>query len=289
MRIFFDAALCGGEPRIVHLEPPQISKETVLEQLVCNRPARTGQFNISLEERQGKTIVNCYGHGGSGWTTLFGSVNRAIELYKNTQPDPHTPIRIIGSGCMGLTTAIELTRLGYSVVGISTKSLYDIPSWKAGGYFALTFKDQEQARVKPICLQTFLTYQTIAQGEHPYLTQEGVKLLPVYCNNGFNSGAEDFEERGLLPPKENVTLDFGNGVIRENFGKHMSYFMNTTELMRQLTKEVQRLNIGVEIKAIGYFSEVAEDVIFNCSGLGGRRTQFRRRDGCDPWPYRHLT
>ncbi len=38
---------------------------------------------------------------------------------------------------MGLTAAIELTRQGYQVSGISTKELYDLCSWRAAGYFAL--------------------------------------------------------------------------------------------------------------------------------------------------------
>ena len=45
-----------------------------------------------------KTIVNCYGHGGWGWTTLFGSVQYAIELFEKTNPSKDIPIRVIGWG-----------------------------------------------------------------------------------------------------------------------------------------------------------------------------------------------
>src|SRR5271154_2014284 len=131
------AALIAAEPETIKLVPPIISPDTISEQIVCTRPMRDGKFNISLEKQSGKMIVNCYGHGGSGWTTLFGSVNKAIQLFQNTHPNKNIPIRIIGAGCMGLTTAIELDRLGYCVVGISAKSLYDTPSWRAAGYFAL--------------------------------------------------------------------------------------------------------------------------------------------------------
>jgi len=94
--VLFYFSLISQEPEILRLAPPQISSETILEEIVCTRPMREGKFNISLEQSSNKTIVNCYGHGGSGWTTLFGSVNKAIELFEKTHPNKDTPIRIIG-------------------------------------------------------------------------------------------------------------------------------------------------------------------------------------------------
>jgi hypothetical protein len=263
----------ANEPKIVKLTPPQISNETILEKIVCTRPMREGKFNISLEQGASKTVVNCYGHGGSGWTTLFGSVNRAIELFQKANPNKTTPIRIIGSGCMGLTAAIELSRLGYQVAGISTKDLYKIPSWKAAGYFALvsvkTFPE-EMADLNTIGLNTFLTYQKIDSGKHSYITKEAVKFMPVYFSIDTESGVEDLEAREMIPPREYVSLDFGNGVIHHGYVKYMTYFMNTTTLMCQLTAEVQRLGINVELKEVKSFDDVVEEIVFNCSGLGGR-------------------
>ena len=48
----------------------------------------------------------------------------------------------------------------------------------------------------------------------------------------------------------------------------MTYFMNTGCLMNQLSNEVQKLNIAMELKEIRSFDEIDEKVIFNCSGLG---------------------
>lgn len=271
--LLFSFALQANEPQIVKLTPPQISNETILEEIVCTRPMREGRFNISLEQNAGKTVVNCYGHGGSGWTTLFGSVNKAIKLFQKTHPNKATPIRVIGSGCIGLTTAIELSRLGYQVAGISTKDLYEIPSWRAAGYFALVSlktSPEEQADLNKIGLNTFLTYQEIDSGKHPYITKEAVKFMPVYCSVDTDSGVEDLETRGMIPPREYVSLDFGNGVIHHDYVKYMTYFMNTTTLMRQLTAEVQRLGINIELKKVNSFDDVIEEIIFNCSGLGGR-------------------
>ena len=266
-------ALFASEPKVVKLVPPQISSETISEQLVCTRPMREGKFNISVEQSNDKSVVNCYGHGGSGWTTLFGSVNKAIELFEATNPTKDTPIRVIGSGCMGMTSAIELTRLGYNVAGITTAELYEIPSWKAAGYFALVSiqtSPEEQANLDEIGVNTFLAFQTIERDEHPYISKDAVRFMPVYGNAKAKHGVEMLEARGLIPPREYVTLDFGNGVVHPNFVKFMTYFMNTTTLMRQLNAEIARLNIPVEMKKIDSFDQVAEEVVFNCSGLGGR-------------------
>src|SRR5690242_19684906 len=119
----------------VELVTPPVLKEASIDQrFACTRPMREGKFNISAEEVNGKAVIHCYGHGGSGCTTLFGSVERSIELYeKEFGKRPKTPIRVIGSGIIGLTTAIELTRRGYEVAGITAKELYDLPSWKNAG------------------------------------------------------------------------------------------------------------------------------------------------------------
>ncbi len=261
------------KPKIIQLVPPKIATETISETLVGTRPVRNGKFNISMQHNHGKTIVNCYGHGGSGWTTLFGSIDKAIKLFKATNPKTSTPIRVIGSGCMGLTAAIELARQGYRVAGISTKSLYDMPSWKAAGYFALVSLNTspgEHANLNEIGLKTFLTYQQIDHGAHPYISKDAVKFIPVFCSADTDSGIENFAASGILPARENVTLDFGNGVIHHDYVKYMTYFMNTTIAMRQLIKETTRLKIAIEEKTIDAFDQITEEVIFNCSGLGGR-------------------
>ncbi len=262
------------EKRVIKLEPPLINEGTVLRRITGTRPVREGTFNISLDDScTGKMIVNCYGHGGAGWTTLFGSVNRAIELFR-TETDQSVPLRVIGAGCMGLTMAIELARQGFKVAGITTLALYDTASWRAGGYCALQSlktAPEEQENVNQICAETFKVYQQIDLGDHPYITKEAVAFMPVYYSKSASSGIEDFEAKGLVPPPEDVILEFGRGVRHPNFVRGMTYYMNTTKLMQQLLREVERLSIPIEIGEIVAYEEVKEAVIFNCSGVGARK------------------
>ncbi len=259
---------------VEHLVPPRIEESTIDEKIVCTRPMREGKFNISAEKRNDKILVHCYGHGGSGCTTSFGSVKKAIELYEQFEVDPKTPIRVIGAGIIGLTAAMELTLKGYTVAGITAKELYDIPSWKNAGYFALVSvqtDEEEQQNLNRIGMATFLEYKKIHEGTHPYITSECVRYMPVYCSAKTDAGVEDLEKQGLIPPREEVTLDFGNGVRHEHFFKFMTYFMDTTRIMIQLREKVASLGIVVEEKELTSFDEISESVVFNCSGLGAKQ------------------
>ncbi len=263
--------LTAEDSTVVHLTPPKLAPNTLAEKIACTRPMRNGKFNISLDPREDKTIIHCYGHGGCGWTTLFGSVQKSIDLFLSTNPSKDVPIRVLGSGCMGLTIAIELTRLGYKVNNITTKEIINIPSWQAAGYFAFVSvqtSPEEQAEMAKIGMDTFKVYQSIDKGEHPYISSDAVRYMPVYCSEETDSGVEELVAFGLVPPRERVTLDFGNGVTHPNFFKYMTYFLNTTQMMIELREQTLLLGIPVKIQEVKSFEEIPEAVIFNATGLG---------------------
>ncbi len=262
---------------IVQLVPPILNQYTILKKIDCVRPMRKGVFNISTTayEHKGnvKTILNCYGHGGAGWTTIFGSVDAAIRLFEQLPKETtKKPIRVVGAGCMGLALAVELALRGYKIAGITAKSLYDTPSWKAAGYFAMVSvkaSKEEMERLNEISIATFKVFQTIEQGKHPYFSKDAVCLMPVYTHEGVECGIESLEENGLIPPKEDVVIDFGN-VQHDNFLRYWTYFLDTGKLMKQLFAEVGRLKIPIVSEEVHSFSQMSEDVVCNCSGLGSR-------------------
>jgi D-amino-acid oxidase len=261
--------------KVERLSPPLLQDSSIDEKIACTRPMREGKFNISAESRGGKILIHCYGHGGSGCTTSFGSVRKAIDLYeKQLAAPPNAPIRVIGAGIIGLTAAIELTLKGYDVAGIAAKELYDTPSWQNAGYFALVSLQtdlEEKENLYRIGIATFKEYQRIFEGRHPYIAPSCLRYLPVYCSEGTDAGVEDLEKNGLIPPKETVTIDFGNGVFHKNFKKYMTYFMDTTRIMAQLREKVASLGIAITQRELTSFDEVHEPVVFNCSGLGAKK------------------
>ncbi len=93
------------------------------------------------------------------------------------------------------------------------------------GYFGLVSlktSQEEQDFVTELGIRTFITYRSIEQANHPYLTKEAVRYLPVYCSKETEPGIEGLEERGCIPVHEEV-----NGVCHPNFVKYMTYCMDT--------------------------------------------------------------
>jgi hypothetical protein len=174
---------------------------------------------------------------------------------------------------MGLTSAIELSRMGFDVRGITAKNIYDITSWRAAGSFAIisvrTAADHQQALVE-IGEDTFKAYSQIARGKHPYLSPAFLRFLPMFCDRKTESGLERLVERGIVPAPQEVCLYFGEGVRHENFLQYMTFFIDTTRMMRQLQNEVKKREIPLEIRELKSFDEVEEEIIINCAGLGAR-------------------
>lgn len=268
----------SAAPKIIELVPPQLNADAILEELTCDMPVSSSSFDITAKtihtsDDKDKLVVTCTGLGGSGWTNLWGAVDEALALFEAQNIDKSTPIRIIGAGCVGLAATVKLAHLGYNITGITAKERYDLPSWKAAGYFGLVSIDtsaEEQARVERISVATFRAYQEIEQGTCPYLTRDVIRMLPVYCSQETTCGLEELEANGLIPPVEKVILDFCNGVRHPNFLQYMTYFVDTTKIMQQLTQEVERLGIPIRNATIKAFSDCEEPVVFNCSGLGDK-------------------
>jgi hypothetical protein len=271
--LFFNAVLCAADPIIVRLTPLRTDPESIAQEATCDRPGRVEGVNISIEEAAHQTILHCYGHSSKGYTTLFGSVEEAMELLLAKNPDTQTPVRVIGSGCIGLTLALELHRHGFTNIRISTKDRYDIPSWRAGGFFDPgTGKESTPQGLQALRLglATYPSLYAIEQGTHPYLTPAVVQRMPIYCPATMECEVEILETLNLMPPHELVTLDFGNGVIHEGYKKQTTYFINITELMQQLWANVTKLKIPVVDEEIAAFTDCEESIICNCTGIGSR-------------------
>jgi D-amino-acid oxidase len=270
--LLFSLAIQSAQPLTVTLKPPRIDDIAVAT--ACNRPRRAEGVNISLQTIDNKTVVHCYGHGGFGFTTLFGSIQEALALLLATNPDKQTLICVIGSGCMGLTMAIELRRHGFDNVSIVTKEVFDITSWRAGGFFdpgtGSESAPEDQHHLK-LGLATYHTLQAIEQGNHPYLTQAVVKRMPIYYPADIQCGVEVLEKLNMMPASELVTITFDNGATHHGYKKQMTYFINVTELMKQLWTQILELNIPVVEQEIQDFAQCAEPIICNCSGLGSRK------------------
>ncbi len=276
LQCFYVVALAAAMP-IDKLVPPRLDSDTMACSGFCDRPKRMGgpQVSISypyaLSTTPQRTVVHCYGHGGSGFVTLFGVVEEAIGLLMHTHPAYTDSVVVIGSGCVGLTMAIELRRRGFTKVHIVTKERYNLPSWRAGGFFDPGTGTETTPLGQQACARgvaTFHVYHQAEQGLHPYLGKETVRRMPLYCCEQMDAGVEILEQLGYMPPREQVQIDFG-AVTHDHYVKYMTYFMDVAAIMQQLWNEVERLQIPVTIESVEDINFRDERIVCNCAGLEG--------------------
>lgn len=263
------------QQKIVYLTPPRISVMHIKEKVSCIRAHRERIFQVATTLYQNKLICHNYGHGGAGWTFLFGAVHESIRQFKQRCIENHAfanqSIIIIGAGCHGLLTAILLARQGYTV-SIVAYDVTTIPSYKAAGFFfpraRKSSTQEERSLFKNFGIESYRTYQEIVDGKHPFI-RHGAKLLPAYYGCDIDPGFSDYIKQGLMQAPERVTVDFNNGKMYELM-EYKTLFIDTQLMMQELHRNIQLLGIPITQSFVHAWDELAESVIFNCSGYGAK-------------------
>src|SRR4051812_22372911 len=150
---------------------------------VCLRPFRTKGPNLDVEQIGDVMVVHNYGHGGSGWSLSWGSAEMAVQKALARSPKE---IAVIGSGIIGLTSAITAQRAGAQVTIYTrellprTRSVRANGSWTPDSRIALTseapanFGDtwEQMARISWKNFRPYLGMagNPIAFTDHYYLT-----------------------------------------------------------------------------------------------------------------------
>ena len=244
------------------------------------RPCRKNGPNISATQSHNKLIIHNYGHGGAGWSLSHGSVLHALSLFESRQCDRQVRITIIGAGVMGLLTSIYLYELGYRNLEIVASEFEGITSCRSTGYYAplaMSLNNEEQQHfINDIGFNTFTTFRQIHQGTHP-LFKRGISPVNVYAGIGdqphgiqeTETGLEPYVEKGLLPEPDIGEINFGNGK-KHVMRRFQTYFMNTPDIMTELSDLIEQRGIQRTRKTIHEFSDVGSDIVFNCSGIGGK-------------------
>jgi hypothetical protein len=254
--------------------PPAFEPINLGERILCYRPMKHGMPNLSIEQINNKVIAHNYGHGGSGWTLGPGSAKYVNSLLIESDlgkalADKSTPIAIIGAGLVGLFTAYDLVKRGYSNITIYAEKIDPLASHYAGGLLAPVSMDNDHAMqpiIDQIGIDAYRFYDEIARNKNNDFKQ-GARLVPSYFNSREDSGLEAYVGKVIKPAKE-VLLDFGNGTTRNMVVYDDGIFMNTALLMAELHEFIQSHHIKILLGKIQAFNELEQEFIFNCSGLG---------------------
>jgi D-amino-acid oxidase len=261
---------------IIRLTPPRISPYHIKEKIVCIRAHRERIFNVSAHTQGTQLICHNYGHGGAGWTFLFGSVNESIRLFEQQYAQNNqlrtAPITVVGAGCIGLLTALCLAYKGYKV-HILADTTDDIPSHKAAGFFfprpRKCSKPDERIVFEQLGMESYATYLSIINGTHPFITH-GPLLMPAYFGLDIDPGFGPYIEKGLVATPERVTIDFGNGKMYETM-RYYTVFINTGIIMQELYRNIHALNIPIIQHTVHNLNDIQTPVVFNCAGLGAKQ------------------
>ena len=261
---------------IRRISPPNIGDAYLGEKILCYRPMKHGSPNLSVSQKGGKILAHNYGHGGSGWTLGPGSAKYVNSLVINSDygaelADKSTPIAVVGAGLIGLFTAYDLIKRGYSNIVIYAEQLKTLASHYAGGLLAPVSMDNDhamQAIIDEIGIEAYRFYDGIANNQNKDF-KKGARKVPSYFSSRDDSGLEPYVGKVMGPAKD-VILDFGNGTTRAMVVYDDGVFMNTALLMEELHVFMKHHHIEIIQQKIQSFSELKQKFIFNCSGLGSR-------------------
>ena len=259
------------------ITPPRLDTAYLGERVLCYRPMRRGAPNLSVGEVGNKLVACNYGHGGSGWTLGPGSATYVVGLLlatdKGKAMPKDTPITVVGGGCLGLFSAYDLIKRGFTNITIVAASFDRLTSHNAGGLLAPVSMDNAsgmQALIDQIGIDAYRFFASVAKGSHADFPA-GASVIPAYFERREDSGLEPYVGVVMQPAKD-VVLDFGNGTKRNMVSYDDGIFIDTAVFMKSLTDYLQPRTTFVEKKITSY-AEIDSDVIIDCSGLGAAKLQ----------------
>ena len=158
-----------------------------------------------------KFIYHNYGHSSIGWSSLFGSVNKAMDLFKlnnnsnsnnlennkqnNSYPNPYSvpkdeKIVIIGAGCVGLYTALSLLNYGYTNIEIIAEKVDNLASYNSGALYYTGLENVTtnlKNYAEEIFLESYNICKQIIEGKH--FINEGISEIDGYYGDEDKHGA----------------------------------------------------------------------------------------------------
>jgi glycine/D-amino acid oxidase-like deaminating enzyme len=274
-----------GDPGL-NLAPLRASAERVFDISVCIRPFRPAGPRLDAETIGDALVVHNYGHGGSGWSLSWGS--SAIAVGKALANSPRE-IAVIGSGPLGLTSALLAQSAGAQVTIYAREIVPEMPSLRATGSFTPDSRIALADAVDPafpdlweqMARAAFRRYNELLG-----LPGDPVRWVDRYAvsNPGPSRprrqpapGELDFASYGarlydLLPRDEVMepgTTPFQGLEVRRqsNLMFNLAAYANLlVSQFRQAGGRVERR----EFNAPGEFAELPQKVVINCTGYGAR-------------------
>ncbi|MEI7865645.1 MAG: FAD-dependent oxidoreductase, partial [Chthoniobacterales bacterium] len=256
------------------MTPPKLGSAYLGKKVHCYRPMRHGSPNLSVEAQGKQLIAHNYGHGGSGWTLAPGSAGYVVDLAQQSEQGralaKDAPITVVGAGVIGLFTAYELVKRGYTNVTVVAERFDGLTSHNAGGLLAPVSMDnapEMQKIIDKIGVDAYKFFASVAKGTNADFAK-GASIHPAYFDNREESGLEPYVGQVMEPAKD-ITLDFGNGTTRDMVVYDDGIFMDPAGMMKSLRDYLEG-KVTFEQRKVTSFADLPSALVFNCTGLGAR-------------------
>ncbi|HMH64900.1 MAG TPA: FAD-dependent oxidoreductase [Rhizomicrobium sp.] len=274
----------AGRPAI--LAPIRAHTDRIYDIKCCLRPFRTKGPNLTVEQIGDATVVHNYGHHGSGWCLSWGSADLQVQKAMSTSPKK---IAVIGSGIIGLTSAVVAQRAGAEVTIYTRELLPRTRSYRANGVWgpgtvALASEAQPNLgdiweRMVRISWKNFRPYfgragNPIAWSEHydlsdtpldapppPALALPSGEAAPVFYDMGNRLGDITSRPEALTPDLNPFPVKYAAHSSRMFFNFSEYGHLLTSEFFGAGGKIVMR-----DFHAPAELAHLPEKVIINCPG-----------------------
>ena len=253
-------------------------RQFIREEIVCVRPVRIGGPRVEAEDIDGKAVVHCYGHGGSGWTLAPGTTAEAVEILRDRLTGEWAPHRggdvtIIGAGIVGQMCAYNLLKLRErdggaigSITMVAERS-EGITTDHAGGLFEPVIFGRNVLQ-KQTFLDSYRFYRDLSLGLNPDFPAFESELLPTFTVAA-KAAVRQLIDIGDIPPVIPMKVRINQNV--HTWMMMQLFFMNVIPFNRLLRQRLSQwgvpLQTGIRIER---FSEIETHLVMDCTGYGAR-------------------
>jgi D-amino-acid oxidase len=253
-----------------------VSADREIRTVTGLRPFRPSGFLVRVETVGSKTVIHNYGHGGGGITLSWGTAKLAVDLIP---AGFRGPVAVLGCGAVGLATARLLQERGYAVT-IYTKDLPpNTTSNIAGGQWFPFLVYDHQRRTPEFSRQfvaaaefAYRRYQILANPKYGvrwihnyYLTNDrwpdNALIGPAGPLAAFLPAMRD------LAPNEHPFSGFS--FVRRIDGMLIEPPIYLAAMLLDVRAAGGAVRV-IEIADRDAVRALAEEVVFNCTGLGAK-------------------
>ena len=249
------------------LIPVNVAPGRVIRTVAGLRPYRASGFVVRAEALGDKRLVHNYGHGGAGITLSWGSSKLATDLGLHGH---RGPVAVIGAGALGLTTAKLVQEAGFAVTIYAKALPPDTTSNIAGGQIS-PFGHYRDDAVTPEWRRQFVAAMDYSWRRFQIMVGDdyGIRWLPTF-EEGDNVGPGPLD---LYRPNSRRVPASGHPFPLDKVVGFETMYVETGRFLRQMMRDIQTGGGTLQLRDFPTpqsISELAEPLIFNCTGIGAR-------------------